>query len=150
MNILWSRSSPIYAKRAIFIFYLNKKLDGLFPLLSFFFKEKLDCSFGQKIYENIFRPNEIRRNDTEYDDGSFATGYGALAFTERLAIWCPMIQGLSARGCERYIEIVQLLVSGILRKMQFRFDQDSELDVLDNDSLDDDVSVWNQITEFKL
>lgn len=68
-------------------------------------------------------------------------GYGALAFTERLAIWCPMIQGLSARGCDRYIEIVQLLVSGILRKMQFRFDQDSELDVLDNDSLDDDVRV---------
>lgn len=67
-------------------------------------------------------------------------GYGALAFTERLAIWCPMIQGLSATGCERYIEIVQLLVSGILRKMQFRFDQDSELDILDNDSLDDDVS----------
>lgn len=69
------------------------------------------------------------------------SGYGALAFTERLAIWCPMVRGLSSSGCERYIEIVQLLVSGILRKMQFRFDQESELDILDNDRLDDDVSI---------
>lgn len=68
------------------------------------------------------------------------SGYGALTFTERLAIWCPMVSGLSTSGGVRYIEIVQLLVSGILRKMQFRFDQESELDILDNERLDDDVS----------
>lgn len=67
-------------------------------------------------------------------------GYGALAFTERLSIWCPIIRGLAISGFGRYVDIVQLLVLGILRKMQFRFDQDAELDVLDNESLDDDVS----------
>lgn len=67
-------------------------------------------------------------------------GYGALAFTERLSIWCPIIRGLATSGFGRYVDIVQLLVLGILRKMQFRFDQDAELDVLDNESLDDDVS----------
>lgn len=66
-------------------------------------------------------------------------GYGALAFTERLSIWCPIIRGLAVSGFGRYVDIVQLLVLGILRKMQFRFDQDAELDVLDNESLDDDV-----------
>lgn len=70
----------------------------------------------------------------------FAIGYGALAFTERLSIWCPIIRGLATSGFGRYVDIVQLLVLGILRKMQFRFDQDAELDVLDNESLDDDVS----------
>lgn len=58
--------------------------------------------------------------------------YGALAFTERLAIWCPLVRGLSATG-EGAAEIIQLLVSGILRKFQFRFDQDAELDTLDNE-----------------
>ncbi|KAG4078102.1 hypothetical protein HA402_002153 [Bradysia odoriphaga] len=67
------------------------------------------------------------------------TGYGALAFTERLSIWCPIIRGLATSGFGRYVDIVQLLVLGILRKMQFRFDQDAELDVLDNESLDDDM-----------
>lgn len=70
-------------------------------------------------------------------------GYGALAFTERLSIWCPMIQGLSSTGFGgygRYVEIVHLLITGILRKMQYRFDQDAELDVLDNECLDDNVN----------
>lgn len=70
------------------------------------------------------------------------SGYGALAFTERLSIWCPIIQGLATTdlsGYRQYEEIVYLLIPGILRKMQFRFDQDAELDVLDNECLDDNV-----------
>lgn len=77
------------------------------------------------------------------------SGYGALAFTERLSIWCPIIQGLATTGFGRYVEIVHLLVSGILRKMQFRFDQDAELDILDNESLDDNVRKIHELVWFR-
>lgn len=65
--------------------------------------------------------------------------YGALAFTERLAIWCPLVRGLNANA-EGTAEIIQLLVSGILRKFQFRFDRDAELDTLDNEWSDEDAA----------
>lgn len=95
--------------------------------------------------------------DGEDDDGGLPVvlnalyeftfaAYGALAFTERLAIWCPLVRGLSATG-EVAAEIIQLLVSGILRKFQFRFDQDAELDTLDNECADDEPageSEWQQ------
>lgn len=64
--------------------------------------------------------------------------YGALAFTEKLGIWHPIIGGLAADGFGRYTQTMHLLVSGILHKIQFRFDP--ELKILDNESLDDDVS----------
>lgn len=64
--------------------------------------------------------------------------YGALAFTEKLGIWHPIISGLAANGFGRYTQTMHLLVSGILHKIQFRFDP--ELKILDNESLDDDVS----------
>lgn len=63
--------------------------------------------------------------------------YGALAFTEKLSIWHPIISGLASTGFGRYTQTMHLLVSGILRKIQFRFDP--ELKILDNESLDDDV-----------
>lgn len=46
---------------------------------------------------------------------------------------------MSKTGFGRFTEIFHLLVKGILQKIQFRFDQESDLDVLDNESLDDDV-----------
>lgn len=64
--------------------------------------------------------------------------YGALAFTEKLGIWHPIISGLAANGFGRYTQTMHLLVSGILHKIQFRFDP--ELKILDNENLDDDVS----------
>lgn len=64
--------------------------------------------------------------------------YGALAFTEKLTIWHPIITGLSQNGFGRYTQTMHLLVSGILHKMQFRLDP--ELKILDNETLDDDVS----------
>lgn len=59
-----------------------------------------------------------------------------------MSIWCPIIQGLATTnlsGYRQYEEIVYLLIPAILRKMQFRFDQEAELDVLDNECLDDNV-----------
>lgn len=65
------------------------------------------------------------------------TSYGALAFTEKLAIWHPIIKSLSNGGFDRYSQTMHLLVSNILRKVQFRFEAD--LSELDNECLDDDV-----------
>lgn len=62
-------------------------------------------------------------------------GYGALAFTEKLKIWGPIIKGLQNHGLGRY---TNYLVTGVLRKIQFRYDP--ELKELDNENLDDDVS----------
>lgn len=62
----------------------------------------------------------------------------AFAFAEKLAIWQPIISGLSRTGFGRYTQTIHLLISGILQKIQFRFDAD--LSILDNESLDDDVS----------
>lgn len=64
--------------------------------------------------------------------------YGALAFTEKLGIWHPIISGLTPNGFGRYTQTMHLLVAGILHKIQFRFDP--ELKILDNENLDDDVS----------
>ncbi|XP_055383125.1 exportin-6-A [Condylostylus longicornis] len=66
-------------------------------------------------------------------------GNGALAFTERLEIWSPIIRALIPTSFGRYSEIMHLLVGGILKKMQFRFDQEQELDTLDNETLDEDM-----------
>lgn len=65
----------------------------------------------------------------------FLIGYGALAFTEKLKIWHPIIKGLQTNNLNRYSTY---LVSGILRKIQFRYDPD--LKELDNETVDDDVS----------
>lgn len=66
-----------------------------------------------------------------------------LAFTEKLGIWHPIISGLTANGFNRYTPTMHLLVSAILHKIQFRFDPD--LKILDNECLDDDVSVAQSI-----
>lgn len=65
--------------------------------------------------------------------------YGALTFTERLAIWLPIIKSFSSSGFGRFTEKIIGLVSCTLRKMQFQYDQDMQLEVLDNEDLDDDV-----------
>lgn len=65
--------------------------------------------------------------------------YAPLLFTEKLAIWHPLISGLAPRGFGRYTQTMHLLVAGILQKIQFRVDLE-ELKTLDNESLDDDVS----------
>lgn len=67
------------------------------------------------------------------------SGYGALAFTERLEIWTPILKGMTPNTLRQYAEVVNMLVNGILRKMQFRFDQEQELDTLDNETLDDNM-----------
>ena len=67
-------------------------------------------------------------------------GYGALAFTERLAIWTPIIKCYNESGLGKFTEKILELVSGILKKMLFQYDQDMQLEVLDNEELDDDVS----------
>lgn len=50
-----------------------------------------------------------------------------------------MIKGLASTGFGRYTQTMHLLVAGILQKIQFRLD--SDLSILDNESLDDDVSM---------
>lgn len=66
--------------------------------------------------------------------------YAPLPFTEKLSIWHPLISGLASRGLGRYTQTMHLLVAGILQKIQFRVDLE-ELRNLDNESLDDDVSL---------
>uniref|UniRef100_A0A1B0CSC0 Exportin-1/Importin-beta-like domain-containing protein n=2 Tax=Lutzomyia longipalpis TaxID=7200 RepID=A0A1B0CSC0_LUTLO len=67
-------------------------------------------------------------------------GYGALAFTERLAIWTPIIKTLIPKGFGTYSELLMSLAAGTVNKMQFQNDQtDGFLDLLDNSTLDDDL-----------
>lgn len=68
-----------------------------------------------------------------------------MAFTEKLRIWCPIIKGLQAYGLGQYMNY---LVSGILRKIQFRFDP--ELKELDNEILDDDVRMRVELVSFEI
>lgn len=71
--------------------------------------------------------------------------YAPIPFTEKLSIWHPLISGLAARGFGQHTQIMHLLVTGILQKIQFRIDMDVSkvLNDLDNDSLDDDmVTEW--------
>lgn len=68
-------------------------------------------------------------------------GYGALAFTEKLKIWHPIIKGLQTNNLNRYSTY---LVTGVLRKIQFRYDPD--LKELDNETVDDDVSILSEAT----
>lgn len=65
-------------------------------------------------------------------------GYSHFAFSEKLSIWHPIIKGLGPRGFGQYAQTMHLLVSGILRKIQTR--HDPELNDIDNETLDDDVS----------
>lgn len=66
--------------------------------------------------------------------------YGALAFTERLNIWVPIVKTLGGGGgFKNYTDLMMALLNGILEKMQFQHDQTEYLEVLDNSQLDDDM-----------
>uniref|UniRef100_A0A6B2EEA4 Putative nuclear transport receptor crm1/msn5 importin beta superfamily n=1 Tax=Phlebotomus kandelakii TaxID=1109342 RepID=A0A6B2EEA4_9DIPT len=66
-------------------------------------------------------------------------GYGALAFTERLAIWTPIVKALLP-GFGVYRDLLMSLVAGTVNKMQFQNDQNEGLlELLDNSTLDDDL-----------
>lgn len=68
-------------------------------------------------------------------------GYSALAFTERLHIWVPIVRSLggSNGGFKQYSELMMALLGGILERIQFRHDSAEYLEVLDNSQLDDDL-----------
>ncbi|GAB0091365.1 exportin-6-A [Sergentomyia squamirostris] len=67
-------------------------------------------------------------------------GNGALAFTERLAIWTPIIKTLLPKGFGVYTDPLMNLVAGVISKMQFQNDQNEGfLELLDNSTLDDDL-----------
>lgn len=67
-------------------------------------------------------------------------GYGALAFTERLAIWTPIVKTLLPKGFGVYNDLLMSLVAGTINKMQFQNDQNEGfLELLDNSTLDDDL-----------
>lgn len=76
--------------------------------------------------------------------------YSALAFTERLHVWVPIIRSLLANsssnggggsggGFGQYSELMTALLHGILGKMQLQHDQSASLELLDNSQLDDDL-----------
>ena len=67
--------------------------------------------------------------------------YGALAFTERLQIWVPIIKSLLATGggFKHYTDLLMALLKGILEKMQFQHDHSECLEALDTSQLDDDM-----------
>lgn len=73
-------------------------------------------------------------------------GNGALAFTEKLGVWTPLIEVICSNqnNLTSYSELFQSLVGGVLRKYQYQFDQDQELDMLDNETLD-----FNMETEWQ-
>lgn len=64
--------------------------------------------------------------------------YGALAFTERLNMWIPIVNGLPD-GFRKHHDILFALLVGILDRMQFKNDQQEWLELLDNSTLDDDL-----------
>ncbi|XP_058443342.1 exportin-6-A isoform X2 [Malaya genurostris] len=68
-------------------------------------------------------------------------GFGALAFTERLAIWTPIIQGIvpGENGlANKHIDKLVALASGTVKRMLFQYDYDQLLDMFDNEELDDE------------
>lgn len=73
--------------------------------------------------------------------------YAPLPFTEKLIIWHPIINGLASRGFGRYTQVMHLLVSGILQKIQLRIDvhDRNELKDLNTECLDDDVSNYFKV-----
>ncbi|XP_059609404.1 exportin-6 [Phlebotomus argentipes] len=67
-------------------------------------------------------------------------GYGALAFTERLTIWTPIVKVLLPKGFGVYNDLLMSLAAGTINKMQFQNDQNEGfLELLDNSTLDDDL-----------
>lgn len=66
---------------------------------------------------------------------------GALAFVEKLDIWTPLIKGIVANAEDswRYSDILQKLVLEIMRKTRYEFNS-AELELLDNEIIDDNVS----------
>lgn len=73
-------------------------------------------------------------------------GSGALAFTEKLGVWTPLIKEIcsDSSNVTNYSEVFHSLVGGTLRKYQYQFDQEQELDMLDNETLD-----FNMETEWQ-
>lgn len=69
-------------------------------------------------------------------------GYGALAFTERLTIWTPIVRCYAAateNGAEgKHSDKLLALASGTVKRMLFQYDFDQQLEMLDNEDLDDD------------
>ncbi|XP_058829233.1 exportin-6-A isoform X2 [Topomyia yanbarensis] len=69
-------------------------------------------------------------------------GYGALAFTERLVIWTPIVQGAAAAGengtVNKYIDKLVALASGTVKRMLFQYDFDQQLEMLDSEELDEE------------
>ncbi|XP_065074912.1 exportin-6-A-like isoform X2 [Ochlerotatus camptorhynchus] len=68
-------------------------------------------------------------------------GYGALAFTERLAIWTPIVQSFAATDngtVGKHSDKLLALASGTVKRMLFQYDFDQQLEMLDNEELDDD------------
>ncbi|KAL1399746.1 hypothetical protein pipiens_007958 [Culex pipiens pipiens] len=70
-------------------------------------------------------------------------GYGALAFTERLTIWTPIVRGFSSDcggtvSSGKHADKLLALASGTVKRMLFQYDFDQQLDMLDGEELDDD------------
>lgn len=67
--------------------------------------------------------------------------YGALAFTERLNIWLPIIKSLlgNGGGFKQYTDILMALLDVVLERIQFQKDRSEFLEMLDNVILDDDL-----------
>lgn len=68
-------------------------------------------------------------------------GYGALAFTERLTIWTPIVQSFASTengAVGKHSDKLLALASGIVKRMLFQYDFDQQLEMLDNEELDDD------------
>lgn len=62
-------------------------------------------------------------------------------FTEKLEIWTPIIKGIAQHPAKitRYNNVLTQLVDEIMRRTQFEANK-PELEVLDNELMEDDVS----------
>ncbi|XP_055587091.1 exportin-6-A isoform X2 [Uranotaenia lowii] len=68
-------------------------------------------------------------------------GYGALAFTERLTIWTPIIKTqVATEGGSggKHSDKLLALASGTVKRMLFQYDFDQQLEMLDSEELDED------------
>ncbi|XP_053698424.1 exportin-6-A [Sabethes cyaneus] len=69
-------------------------------------------------------------------------GYGALAFTERLTIWNPIIRSSTysesnGTAC-KHVDKLFALAAGTVKRMLFQHDIDQQLEMLDSEELDDE------------
>jgi hypothetical protein len=114
---------------ALFLLLIFRYQDKLTELLRLFTTQQWKIW----VNDNVFPSKEFLLYLFNYTFSGIS-----LTFTERLAIWVPIISSSKEKVIGRYTETTIQLVSNIYRKMQFQYEE-NELDLLDTEDLDENV-----------